>query len=183
MTRLFNAYRTAPATSGLLNNDLEDKVYANIFIWSRLCSHARFFIHLKSRSDAQHRVAPKSQHQICADSKNTIFALLWPKNPSNQVGKFFFSLLENPIFRKHHFHIVLTGTCNAKNPSSLQSTVSEETKKNLKKLPHLAILVRNCNFWRFFLIFQKPFIIKCYDFLRCVQCIKPLLLSYQNQLF
>ena len=29
------------------------------------------------------RVAPRSQNEIGADSKNTIFALFWPKNPSN----------------------------------------------------------------------------------------------------
>ena len=31
----------------------------------------------------QGRVAPRSQNQIGADSKTTIFALFWPKNPSN----------------------------------------------------------------------------------------------------
>ena len=42
-----------------------------------------------------------------------------------------------------------------KNPSSLQSTVSEKIKKILKQLPFLAILVKNCNFWKFFLIFSE----------------------------
>ena len=31
----------------------------------------------------KNRVAPQSQNDIGADSKNTIFVLFWPKNPSN----------------------------------------------------------------------------------------------------
>ena len=59
----------------------------------------------------------------------------------------------------------------------------EKIKKNLNKLPFLAVLVEWV-FLRFFLFFSKTILCKVggLGFLRCIQCIRTLLFSYQKQL-
>ena len=67
---------------------------------------------------------------------------------------------------------------NVKNLSALQNIISEKIKKNLEKLAFFAILAKNSFFWSFFLIFSERILWKE----RCIQCIRTLLLSYQNPL-
>ena len=73
---------------------------------------------------------------------------------------------------------------NAKNPSSWQGMVSEKIKNNLEKW---SCFDQNGQKWLFLKVFfwfcGQPYFIKSWGFLRCVQCIRTLLLSYQKQLF
>ena len=74
--------------------------------------------------------------------------------------------------------------CYAKNHCSLQSMISAKIKKNLKNNYHFGrFWSKNVIFGGFSWFVQKPFIVEWYVFLRCVQCIKTLLLSYQNHLY
>ena len=72
--------------------------------------------------------------------------------------------------------------CNSKNPSSLQVTVSEKIGNNLKNynfLPNLPkIVIFGGKPW----FFQKPYFVKNWAVLCCIQCIRTLLLTYQKQL-
>ena len=54
---------------------------------------------------------------------------------------------------------------NARNPSSLQSMVSEKIMKNLQKLPFLIRIAQKGNFWRFFLIFSETVLCRELGFL------------------
>ena len=73
---------------------------------------------------------------------------------------------------------------NAKNRSTQQWKVSEKIKKNPQKLLFLTKIAKSGNFFKSFSwLFQKPYFVESLGFLRCIQCIKALLLSYQNQLF
>ena len=69
---------------------------------------------------------------------------------------------------------------NAKNLSSLWNTISEKIQNNRQKWPKIAKL---CNFGGYSVFFQKWYLTKRQGFLRCVQCIKTFILSYQKQLF
>ena len=69
---------------------------------------------------------------------------------------------------------------NAKTPSSLESTVTEKIKNNLQKYPFLTKNAQNGIFFRFLFIFSETVLCKELGFLRCIQCIKVLLSSYQN---
>ena len=71
--------------------------------------------------------------------------------------------------------------CNAKNISSLQSTIPEKNKKNGQKRSFLAILTILTILARFSWFFHKRYSAESWGFLRYIQCTKTLHLSYQNQ--
>ena len=72
--------------------------------------------------------------------------------------------------------------CNAKNISSLRSTISEKIKKNQLKMVKNGQNGKKLPFWAdFSWFFQKWYFTESWGFLRCIQCIKTLLLSHPNQ--
>ena len=58
----------------------------------------------------------------------------------------------------------------------------KKSRKTLKNWHFLQFLPKTVIFWGFSWFFQKPYIIKRWGFLHCIQCIRTLLLSYQNPL-
>ena len=72
--------------------------------------------------------------------------------------------------------------CNTKNLSSLRITISEKIKKNRRKMVKNGQNGQKLPFWAgFSWFFQKWCFSESCGFLRCIQCIKTLLLSYLNQ--
>ena len=72
--------------------------------------------------------------------------------------------------------------CNAKKRNSVQTTIFEKNQERLLKNglfnPKMRFLpVFGTISW----FFQKWYFIKSFGFLRCIQCTKTLVLSYQNQ--
>ena len=65
-------------------------------------------------------------------------------------------------------------------PCSIHSTISLKIKKNLKN-NHFSPPQKKLT-WDFLLVFQKPYHVKSWSFLCCIQCFRTLLLSYQIQL-
>ena len=69
--------------------------------------------------------------------------------------------------------------CNAKDPSSLKSTIPEKIKKNCQKYPFF--WVKNAIIGGFSRFIQERYIAESWGLLRCIECTRTLLLSYQNQ--
>ena len=70
-----------------------------------------------------------------------------------------------------------------KRPDAVKATRKTQALYNVQFLKELGITsnnTKNGNFLRFFLIFSETFFFKRLGFLRCVQCLKMLLLSYQK---
>ena len=72
--------------------------------------------------------------------------------------------------------------CNGKKKSQLLAKYGFRKNKKIKlqKLPFMAILAKSSIFLCFSWFFQKWYFAKHCGFLRCIQCIRTLLLSYQN---